>query len=51
MFFEPIIVMGVDESVVVSMPSLEGSLKQSTEIPPVLDRFKKEFLYGTYGEV
>ncbi len=27
-----------------------GSLKQFTETPPVLDRFKKWFLYGINGE-
>ena len=49
-FFEPTLFLGVEESVVVSMPSQEGSLKQHTDTPPVLDRFKKWFLYGIYGE-
>ena len=48
-FFEPTLFLGVEESVVVSMPSQEGSLKQHTDTPPVLDRFKKWFLYGICG--
>ena len=35
----------------VCRPSPEGSLKRYTEIPPVLDRFKKRFLHGTAGEL
>ncbi len=50
LFFEPTFVKGVDGFAVVSMPSLEGSLKQYTGTPPVLDRFKKWFLHGTNGE-
>jgi hypothetical protein len=42
--------LGVEESVVVSMPSQEGSLKQYTDTPPVLDGFKKWFLHGICGE-
>ena len=42
---------GVDESVAVCMPSRQGSLKQYTEAPPVLDRFKKWFLHGIAGEL
>ena len=48
-FFEPTLFLGVEESAVVSMPSQEGSLKQHTDTPPVLDRFKKWFLYGICG--
>lgn len=29
---------------------VRGSLKQYTDTPPVLDRFKKWFLYGISGE-
>lgn len=50
-FFEPTLFLGVEESVVVSMPSQEGSLKQYTDTPPVLDRFKKWFLYGIAGRL
>ena len=49
-FFEPTLFLGVEESVVVSMPSQEGSLKQYTDTPPVLDGFKKWFLHGICGE-
>jgi len=35
---------------VAGRPSPGGSLKRYTDIPPVLDRFKKKFLHGTAGK-
>ena len=35
----------------VCRPSPEGSLKRYTDIPPVLDRFKKRFLHGAAGKL